>query len=975
MKKIVCFTLAILIMLLTVSESGSFTIQSFADEIEEDSNDAVSEPDGIQSDSYDYAYPDIMRATNITIGYDFFKDINQSAETTQTEITEIIDNLESYGLNTIIINTSYNGVVYYEIGAKIYKSGSPLDMLIDAARQHNFFVYISFDLSDAIASKGIDELREKIDYLSLCAHKLTNKYRIDGILLKGYYASKGSESYSDYLSNGSGIGFENWLRDNSGYVFRLVSNAIKSTSNTVAVGIAIENAWMNKRNDERGSDTKDDFEALADGFSDTKSYIENGYADFMIVTCFGGLKSVELNFVSIVSWWDKLASAAGIPMFISHANERISNSDSYWAADQILKQLEECKKYSSYKGSVFRSYEALKQDTGTSTKALTKYFDGQINTDSLYTELSMVLPKKQTYITYEPTVKFQGSFDENFDIYFNGEKIQLNEAGNFYFEEDLDVGLNTFTFKNKAKTVTYKITRRVKVLQSAEPEEGTELRVEGTTKISINVIAYSGSKVTATLNGEKIKLTEEGIASDELDSNTNYARFTGHFTAPEGIVNEEQDLGNIEISGNYMDLCFENMQSAHVIVNAVSPAQERAELLTVKNDNTITYDYYTTDNIATPDMPRLPAGTVDIIVNETTYSVKSDGVSQTIKYYLTASGKRIKASDCSTSSGYTIFDNHCTITNSYVDSTDTVVNFNLGYQTPFSISFSPLKYSSASGLSYYVNSFEPEYVLITFDYVSSGSGYPQFSSDSMFSGGEWTTVNENGETKAQLKLRLRKKGIFAGYSSSYDGAGNLSIRFNGYRSSIYGASIVIDPGHGYNKSSSVLDPGAVGHVLEQEINIAIARKLTQKLQEAGANVHMLQTDTTYINLYDRSNYARRYDPDMFISIHCNSVTKGEGVRGVEAYYFTPFSQPLAALVTKRMASYYENYVYDDGKSRDRGAKYNYFAVTLEQEFPSILIECGFITDYKEAMALNSSSVQSGLADAIVRAIEDYFERY
>ena len=114
---------------------------------------------------------------------------------------------------------------------------------------------------------------------------------------------------------------------------------------------------------------------------------------------------------------------------------------------------------------------------------------------------------------------------------------------------------------------------------------------------------------------------------------------------------------------------------------------------------------------------------------------------------------------------------------------------------------------------------------------------------------------------------------------------------------------------------------------------------------------------------------------MFISIHCNSVTKGEGVRGVEAYYFTPFSQPLAALVTKRMASYYENYVYDDGKSRDRGAKYNYFAVTLEQEFPSILIECGFITDYKEAMALNSSSVQSGLADAIVRAIEVYFERY
>ena len=158
-------------MFLTVSESGSFAVQTFAEGIEENSNDVPTDDVGIPPDSYDYAYPDMMKATNITIGLDFFKDINQSAETTQNEITEIIDNLESYGLNTIIINTSYNGVVYYEIGAKIYKSGSPLDMLIDVARQHNFFVYISFDLSDAIASKGIEELREKIDYLSLCAHK------------------------------------------------------------------------------------------------------------------------------------------------------------------------------------------------------------------------------------------------------------------------------------------------------------------------------------------------------------------------------------------------------------------------------------------------------------------------------------------------------------------------------------------------------------------------------------------------------------------------------------------------------------------------------------------------------------------------------------------------------------------------------------------------------------------------------------
>lgn len=137
---------------------------------------------------------------------------------------------------------------------------------------------------------------------------------------------------------------------------------------------------------------------------------------------------------------------------------------------------------------------------------------------------------------------------------------------------------------------------------------------------------------------------------------------------------------------------------------------------------------------------------------------------------------------------------------------------------------------------------------------------------------------------------------------------------------------------------------------------------------------MLPTDTEYINLYDRSTRARRYNPDIYIAVHCNSVEDGEGVRGVEAYYFTPFSQPLAALVSKKMASYYQNNVYGDGKNRDRGAKYNYFAVTLEQEFASILVECGFVTDYKEAMALNDSATQSGLANAMVEAISEYLAR-
>ena len=357
-----------------------------------------------------------------------------------------------------------------------------------------------------------------------------------------------------------------------------------------------------------------------------------------------------------------------------------------------------------------------------------------------------------------------------------------------------------------------------------------------------------------------------------------------------------------------------------------------------------------------------------------TYNTTFQGVTQSYDYYLTASGLRIRADDCELLDGYTFINNTATISGSYVSGSDTVIRLAMTYQTPFKVSFSPLSYDNPDKGSYLIDHFRPEYVLVTFDYLSGYEGTPSFDGGALFSSAEWTTVEVSGEQKYQLKLKLRSPGAYMGLRSSYDGAGNLTLRFNGYNTSLSGTTIVIDPGHGYNTSASSIDPGAVGHVVEQEINLQIAREVTSQLAAAGADVHMLPTNTDYINLYDRSEYARRYDPDIYIAIHCNSVENGEGVRGVEAYYFTPFSQPLAASVSEKMAGYYERNVYGDGKNRNRGAKYNYFAVTLEQEFASILVECGFVTDYQEAMAMNSSTHQSGLASAIVDAVKEYLAR-
>lgn len=964
MKRFISLLLAAILLIAPLAELLPLTpLNVYAEDV---SPAETAPPEGF------LAFPDSMKASIITVGKDIFTDSTQSASETQEEIDDILNDFENFGFDTVIINTSYDGVSYFEIDEQKY-SYSPLNMLLDSAVSHHFFIYISFDLATALAVNGIDDLGDNIDYLTYSVHRITSKYLIDGIILQDYYSEKSEVSYRDYRLSGGGMGYENWLRESNAYVFGLVSEAIRATNNSVAVGIAIDNMWMNDSSDSRGSDTKDDFEAYKDGYADTRQYILDGHADFMIVYCYGGLESTELNFTKIVKWWNDIAEQAGIPMFVKHANDRVSSSDSRWAVDQLLKQIIEAEKYDKYRGSIFESLSQLRENE-ESTDAIIRYYEGDIDVNALYKQLKMVLPTKTDFTTYEPSVIFQGSFDQNFEVYFNGKPIKLNEAGNFFFEEPLAVGVNTFTFKNKSTTVKYRITRKVKVLQSVEPASGFVMYIEGSSRIVVDVVAYMGSKIRATLNGETITLTEEEARTDEQDANTNYRHFTGYFTAPEGIIGEEQDLGTITFSGTYDEYSRETATGARIIVNAVPEQAEAAQLVRIKNDNTITYDYYTTDNVADPTSPRLPAGTIDVYVNTVTYKTSAEGVTQSIDYYLTASGLRIRASDCELIDGYTVVDNVAVSNGAYQSGGDTVLSFKLDYQTPFTVSFSPLSYDKPSSGSYLVESFNPDHVLITFDHLSNYAGTPSFSGDSLFSGAEWQYVTVNGEQKLQLKLRLRKSGVYMGCTSRYDGAGGLTITFNGYNTSLSGTTIVVDPGHGYSRSSSGIDPGAVGHVVEQEINLAIAKELTAQLQSAGATVYMLPTNTDYISVYDRSSYARRYDPDIYISVHCNSVANGEGIRGVEAYYFTPFSQPLAALVSQKMASYYQNSVYGDGKNRNRGAKYNYFAVTLEQEFASILVESGFVTDYSEAMALNNSAHQAGLANAIVEAVREYLAR-
>lgn len=938
----------------------------------------------VTSDQTMFALPDNMRGVELDPGKDFFASEMTEDELCE-EVADIVSKLISWQMNTVIINTSYDGINYYLLDNEI----DPLSVMIDTARENGLNVFLNFDVSsvdvlcvsDYVSSDiFVNPLESKIRAVTNIVHRMTASYRIDGIIIDGYYNEDNAENFYIYQQNSDGYGFNEWLCENNNYIWSLMFRSIRATSNSVAVGISISNMWANSDMNENGSATADEYQALYDGNADTLSYIENGYADFVYLKTKGSITDYSLPFETVVSWWNNVAENADIPLFVSHANDRIGSDFRGWSMyDQIVKQLDLIKDYSAYHGSSYRSYESLVGNLGTSTDLLVKYFGDNVDMDALDVELTMVSPTKYNYTTYDPTVKFQGSFDENFEILFNGYPIELNEAGNFYYEKELKVGTNTFSISNKGKTLYYTITRKVKVLNGVTPASGVDMYVEENSRINVTVEAYKGSSVSATLNGVTIYLTEQESMSDDLDENSAYAKFTGYFTAPEGIINEEQDLGEIVINGGFGG-SYEAIYGANIIVNALPEkvlVPDDGEiydttLVEVVKDNAISYNYYTTDNTPDPQSPRLPKGTLDYYVKTVTYYLSDEGSYKNVDYYLTASGKRLRASDCKLVDGSTFGAVNLNSANGYTSNGDTYLTLGFDDQIPFTVSYSPCAYYNGLFGEYDIKNFDATQVHLTFDYLTSADVVPTFS-DGLFTSASWSVVTIDNVPKYRLTLNLRQTGIFAGYSSSYDGAGNLTIRFNSYPSSLSEAVIVIDPGHGYSRSANSFDPGSVGHVTEQKVNIAMAKLLTQKLKDMGATVYMLPTDTTYINVYQRAEYARsNYMPDLFISIHCNGVTNGEGVRGVETHYFTPFSREVAGLISENMASYFKNNVYGDGRNRNRGTFWNYFAVTLMHDFPSLLIECGFVTDSVEAMALANSTHQDGLCNAIVNAIDEYF---
>jgi N-acetylmuramoyl-L-alanine amidase len=184
---------------------------------------------------------------------------------------------------------------------------------------------------------------------------------------------------------------------------------------------------------------------------------------------------------------------------------------------------------------------------------------------------------------------------------------------------------------------------------------------------------------------------------------------------------------------------------------------------------------------------------------------------------------------------------------------------------------------------------------------------------------------------------------------------------------LQGITVMVDPGHGGE------DPGALGAAgaggpNEATVNLALSHMLRYRLEQLGAEVVMTQQDNSRITIQERYLLAQQLRPDLYISVHHNSLAEWRNANEVfytTGYYFYPQSAQLAKTA-----------VAEVGRRTGRNtveASYAAYYVTRMTSAPSILYETGFVSNPLEQQQCCDRytilQTACALADAIVQSFE------
>jgi N-acetylmuramoyl-L-alanine amidase len=180
----------------------------------------------------------------------------------------------------------------------------------------------------------------------------------------------------------------------------------------------------------------------------------------------------------------------------------------------------------------------------------------------------------------------------------------------------------------------------------------------------------------------------------------------------------------------------------------------------------------------------------------------------------------------------------------------------------------------------------------------------------------------------------------------------------------------IDCGHagfGVTPGKRLLD----GTMYEWDFNNAVGVLVEQKLL-TYENVKVVRLDDPTgkrdVPLAERVSKAKKEKVDSVVSIHANAFgSTWNEANGIETF-ISADNLPSSELV---LASAIQNHLIRETERRNRGVKRgNLYMTKVSNSIPSVLVECGFMTNREEAELLKNQSYREKCANAIVNGLAE-----
>lgn len=907
-----------------------------------------------------------------------------SAKQMKKELDEIVDNVKKLGMNTIIfqVRPASDALYKSEIfpvseyiaekqGNPLPEDFDPLSYIIERAHQKGLFLHAwinpyrittgtkaspRHDLS-ALAKNnparlnpqwtvpyadgklyynpGLPEVRQLVISGVM---EIVKNYDVDGIHFDDYFYPYPVENavFDDSAAHeqyGKSKTIDAFRRDSVNTLIKDVYTAVKKEKPKVLFGVSPFGIWANSSTNKAGSDTRG-FESYTRQFADSYTWVKNEWLDYISPQIYWSMEYSPARFDILCDWWSGVVKGTKVKFVPGHGAYKAGDKaqiavDSSWSQpDEILRQISYAKHKNGYSGSLFYGYRNIKANVQNLYDNLSSYYNSKSPVVFFPAKGIILANAYDEKTTDKENIHLFGAAPPKEALLLNGKKTDTDKYGFFSVFLPLLKGENTFIFKSGQTSLTHRITRIPAAETKLLNKESIFPKGEGVyydeDNIWVSVSAEKESVVTAKIWKKTTPFFYMG--GGIYGANLKLPKDYGKNPSLERVYITAQKDGKTETAaGGVIRTCFEKTLSAVVAVK--------------------TADAVTAFGIETEDDSVLfPKGTADdIIAEDSGYAVFSCG------YFVKK--EDLAFSLCDEKTKYPLVNNvgKGEITDA---GNKTVFSLDMSIQVPFFL------HESKDGVK-----------LVLCHTKNEGEAKINISQNIMFNG--VTQAGEDGGTS--YFLRYAKGAVFSGYKAWYEN-GRLVAEFyhppakGPQKSPLAGTVIALDPGHGGNR-------GAVGPFwhygpIEDDLNLDMAYHVKESLESMGAAVYMTRTKPgTLHSVKDVAEMYRNVFPHLALSIHFNSMNRninGLFCMGSMAFYNTSFSKAAAEYILESLQK-------NAGRPIMKPQKAS-FAVICPKEFPSLLLELGFMNNISEYGWFLEKANRIKTADAVAKGICIYFER-